>query len=91
MSDLLRDLWYFAATSGELRDGEMFRREILGEPGFAGGATARARVFANARYLPAPRPCLCQRAVWVETAGEQTVRVPVSRLPASARPMASAS
>lgn len=32
MSDLLRDLWYFAATSGELARGCMFRREILGEP-----------------------------------------------------------
>ncbi|MBL8547557.1 MAG: aromatic ring-hydroxylating dioxygenase subunit alpha [Hyphomonadaceae bacterium] len=32
MSDLLRDLWYFAATSRELKRGQMFRREILGEP-----------------------------------------------------------
>jgi phenylpropionate dioxygenase-like ring-hydroxylating dioxygenase large terminal subunit len=32
MSDLLRDIWYFAATSRELKRGEMFRREILGEP-----------------------------------------------------------
>jgi phenylpropionate dioxygenase-like ring-hydroxylating dioxygenase large terminal subunit len=32
MSELLRDLWYFAATSVELARGRMFRREILGEP-----------------------------------------------------------
>jgi phenylpropionate dioxygenase-like ring-hydroxylating dioxygenase large terminal subunit len=32
MSDLLRDIWYFAATSRELKRGTMFRREILGEP-----------------------------------------------------------
>ncbi|MGD9981572.1 MAG: Rieske 2Fe-2S domain-containing protein, partial [Hyphomonadaceae bacterium] len=32
MSELLRDLWYFAATSRELKRGQMFRREILGEP-----------------------------------------------------------
>src|SRR5690606_29289844 len=32
MSDILRDLWYFAATSRELKRGQMFRREILGEP-----------------------------------------------------------
>jgi phenylpropionate dioxygenase-like ring-hydroxylating dioxygenase large terminal subunit len=29
---LLLDLWYFAATSDELKPGSQFRREILGEP-----------------------------------------------------------
>jgi phenylpropionate dioxygenase-like ring-hydroxylating dioxygenase large terminal subunit len=43
MSDLLRDLWYFAATSAELRPGRQFRREILGEPILlARGADGRA-------------------------------------------------
>lgn len=32
MSEFLRDLWYFAATSDELKPGKPFRREILGEP-----------------------------------------------------------
>ena len=54
MSELLRDLWYFAATSRELKRGEMFRREILGEPVLLGRDERRARVCA-ARYLPAPR------------------------------------
>ncbi|MBL8548657.1 MAG: aromatic ring-hydroxylating dioxygenase subunit alpha [Hyphomonadaceae bacterium] len=32
MTDMLRDLWYFAANSAELKRGGHFRREILGEP-----------------------------------------------------------
>jgi phenylpropionate dioxygenase-like ring-hydroxylating dioxygenase large terminal subunit len=32
MTELLRDMWYFAATSAELKPGAQFRREILGEP-----------------------------------------------------------
>lgn len=37
-SALLKDLWYFAATSAELKPGTQFRREILGEPVMLGRA-----------------------------------------------------
>jgi drug/metabolite transporter (DMT)-like permease len=32
MSDHLMDMWYFAATSAELKPGKQLRRVILGEP-----------------------------------------------------------
>ena len=43
MTDLLRDLWYFAAASAELAPGKHFRREILSEPVLLGrGADGKA-------------------------------------------------
>jgi phenylpropionate dioxygenase-like ring-hydroxylating dioxygenase large terminal subunit len=45
MSELLRDLWYFAATSQELKRGGMFRREIMGEPILL-GRDGEGRAFA---------------------------------------------
>jgi phenylpropionate dioxygenase-like ring-hydroxylating dioxygenase large terminal subunit len=51
MSDLLRDLWYFAATSRELARGEMFRREMLGEPVLL-GRDETGRAFALRDICP---------------------------------------
>lgn len=51
MSDLLRDLWYFAATSKELARGAMFRREILGEPVLL-GRDGEGRAFALRDICP---------------------------------------
>ena len=51
MSDLLRDLWYFAATSRELKRGGMFRREILGEPVLL-GRDGEGRAFALRDICP---------------------------------------
>lgn len=51
MSDLLRDLWYFAATSAELERGRMFRREILGEPVVL-GRDQEGRAFALRDICP---------------------------------------
>lgn len=51
MSELLRDLWYFAATSRELERGEMFRREILGEPVVL-GRDNQGRAFALRDICP---------------------------------------
>jgi phenylpropionate dioxygenase-like ring-hydroxylating dioxygenase large terminal subunit len=51
MSDLLRDLWYFAATSAELQAGRMFRREILGEPVVL-GRDNEGRAFALRDICP---------------------------------------
>jgi phenylpropionate dioxygenase-like ring-hydroxylating dioxygenase large terminal subunit len=74
MSELLRDLWYFAATSGELRDGEMFRREILGEPVLL-GRDGKGRVFAMRDICPHRAVPLSAGRV-VETDGVQTVECP---------------
>lgn len=51
MSELLRDLWYFAATSEELKPGRQFRREILGEPVMLARG-ADGRVFALRDICP---------------------------------------
>lgn len=51
MSELLRDLWYFAATSRELKRGKMFRREILGEPILL-GRDEEGRAFALRDICP---------------------------------------
>lgn len=51
MSELLRDLWYFAAASGELKRGAMMRREILGEP-IVLGRDGAGRAFALRDVCP---------------------------------------
>jgi phenylpropionate dioxygenase-like ring-hydroxylating dioxygenase large terminal subunit len=48
---LLLDLWYFAATSLELKPGSQFRREILGEPILLGRGHD-GRVFAIRDVCP---------------------------------------
>lgn len=74
MSDLLRDLWYFAATSRELKRGAMFRREILGEPVLL-GRDAEGKAFALRDICPHRAVPLSAGRV-VETNGVQTVECP---------------
>src|ERR1700749_3734665 len=62
----LRDIWYFAALSGDLRPGRMKRQEILGEPVLLGRTRAgeafalrdvcphRAAPLAAGRMIPDP-------------------------------------
>jgi phenylpropionate dioxygenase-like ring-hydroxylating dioxygenase large terminal subunit len=74
MSELLRDLWYFAATSAELKRGKMFRREILGEPVVL-GRDAEGRAFALRDICPHRSVPLSAGRV-VESDGVQTVECP---------------
>lgn len=74
MSDLLRDLWYFAATSQELRPGEMFRREILGEPVVL-GRDREGKAFALRDICPHRAVPLSAGRI-VENAGVQTIECP---------------
>lgn len=75
MSDLLlKDLWYFAATSAELKPGEMFRREILGEPILLGRGTD-GKAFALRDICPHRAvPLSAGRQVMQE--GQVTVECP---------------
>lgn len=74
MTDLLRDLWYFAVTSRELKPGAMFRREILGEPVLLGrGADGKA--FALRDICP-HRAVPLSAGRQVEQGGEVTVECP---------------
>lgn len=74
MSELLRDLWYFGATSRELKRGEMFRREILGEPVVLGrdeeGNAFALRDICPHRAVPLSAGRVCA------TKGVQTVECP---------------
>jgi phenylpropionate dioxygenase-like ring-hydroxylating dioxygenase large terminal subunit len=74
MSDLLRDLWYFAATSAELQRGAMFRREILGEPVVL-GRDNEGRAFALRDICPHRAVPLSAGQVVAEK-GAQTVECP---------------
>lgn len=74
MSDLLRDLWYFAATSDELKRGQMFRREILGEPVVL-GRDEEGRAFALRDICPHRAVPLSAGRVCA-TDGAQTVECP---------------
>jgi phenylpropionate dioxygenase-like ring-hydroxylating dioxygenase large terminal subunit len=74
MSELLRDLWYFGATSAELRRGAMFRREILGEPVVL-GRDHEGRAFALRDICPHRAVPLSAGQVVVEK-GVQTVECP---------------
>ena len=51
MTELLKDMWYYAAGSRELRRGAMFRREILGEPVVL-GRDLEGRAFALRDICP---------------------------------------
>ena len=51
MSELLRDLWYFAALSRELKPGAMFRKMLLGEPVLL-GRTKQGEAFAMRDICP---------------------------------------
>ena len=74
MSDLLRDLWYFAATSRELKRGGMFRREILGEPILL-GRDEEGRAFALRDICPHRAVPLSAGRI-VSNDGVQTVECP---------------
>ena len=74
MSELLRDLWYFAATSRELKRGEMFRREILGEPVLL-GRDNEGRAFALRDICPHRAVPLSAGRI-VADRGVQTVECP---------------
>ncbi len=74
MTDLLKDIWYFAATSAELKAGAMFRREILGEPVLLGrGGDGKA--FAIRDICPHRAVPLSAGRI-VDTNGEPTVECP---------------
>ena len=74
MTELLRDLWYFAATSAELRAGKHFRREILGEPVLLGRG-ADGKPFALRDICP-HRAVPLSAGKQVETAGQVTIECP---------------
>lgn len=74
MSELLRDMWYFAATSRELKRGEMFRREILGEP-IVLGRDNEGRAFALRDICPHRAVPLSAGRI-VENDGGQTIECP---------------
>jgi phenylpropionate dioxygenase-like ring-hydroxylating dioxygenase large terminal subunit len=74
MSELLRDSWYFAATSRELKRGQMFRREILGEPVVL-GRDEEGRVFALRDICPHRAVPLSAGRI-TDTNGVQTVECP---------------
>jgi len=74
MSELLRDIWYFAAASSELKRGAMFRREILGEPVLL-GRDEEGRAFALRDICPHRAVPLSAGRI-VENEGVQTVECP---------------
>lgn len=74
MSDLLKDMWYFAATSAELKAGAQFRREILGEP-VALGRTKAGAPFALRDICP-HRAVPLSAGRQVETDGAPTLECP---------------
>jgi phenylpropionate dioxygenase-like ring-hydroxylating dioxygenase large terminal subunit len=71
---LLRDCWYFAATSAELKAGKQFRRMILGEPVLL-GRTAYGDVLAMRDVCP-HRGVPLSEGRQVETGGVATVECP---------------
>jgi phenylpropionate dioxygenase-like ring-hydroxylating dioxygenase large terminal subunit len=73
-SDLLKDLWYFAATSAELKPGAQFRREILGEPVMLGRGRD-GRIFAIRDICP-HRAVPLSAGRQVDHAGEPTIECP---------------
>ncbi len=74
MSELLRDAWYFAAASAELKPGQQFRRFILGEPVMlARGRDGRA--FALRDVCP-HRAAPLSAGRQVETDGAVTIECP---------------
>lgn len=74
MSDHLKDMWYFAATSAELPPGKQFRRVILGEPVLVGRTTA-GEAFALRDICP-HRAVPLSAGRQVETSGQPTIECP---------------
>jgi phenylpropionate dioxygenase-like ring-hydroxylating dioxygenase large terminal subunit len=71
---LLLDLWYFAATSAELKPGKQFRRDILGEPVMLGRGRD-GRVFALRDICP-HRAVPLSAGRQVEHDGQPTIECP---------------
>jgi phenylpropionate dioxygenase-like ring-hydroxylating dioxygenase large terminal subunit len=71
---LLRDSWYFAATSRELKPGQQFRREILGEPVLL-GRTKGGEAFAIRDVCP-HRAVPLSAGRQVDTDGAATIECP---------------
>lgn len=74
MTDHLTDMWYFAATSAELKPGAQFRREILGEPVLL-GRTRAGKAFAMRDICP-HRAVPLSAGRQVDTDGQPTVECP---------------
>lgn len=74
MTNLLHDMWYFAATSAELKPGAQFRREILGEPVMLGRA-ATGEIFALRDICP-HRAVPLSAGRQVDTEGAPTIECP---------------
>jgi phenylpropionate dioxygenase-like ring-hydroxylating dioxygenase large terminal subunit len=71
---LLRDAWYFAASSAELKAGAQFRREILGQPVML-GRTKQGEPFALRDICP-HRAVPLSAGRQVDTNGAATVECP---------------
>ncbi|MEL6257806.1 MAG: aromatic ring-hydroxylating dioxygenase subunit alpha [Pseudomonadota bacterium] len=71
---LLTDLWYFGATSAELKPGRQFRRMILGDPVVL-GRTPGGEAFALRDICP-HRLVPLSAGIQIETGGEPTVQCP---------------
>ncbi len=73
-SPFLKDLWYFVATSAEVKPGAHFRREVLSEPVLIGrgadGAAFALRDICPHRAVP------LSAGRQIETAGRVTVECP---------------
>jgi phenylpropionate dioxygenase-like ring-hydroxylating dioxygenase large terminal subunit len=70
----LTDMWYFAATSAEVRAGAQFRRVILGEPVLV-GRTQGGQAFAMRDICP-HRAVPLSAGRQVDTDGQPTVECP---------------
>jgi phenylpropionate dioxygenase-like ring-hydroxylating dioxygenase large terminal subunit len=74
MTENLKDMWYFAATSAELKPGGHFRREILGEPVLV-GRTADGKAFAMRDICP-HRAVPLSAGKQMDTDGRPTIECP---------------
>lgn len=74
MTELLKDIWYFAAVSTEVKRGRMFRREILGEP-IVIGRDDEGKAFALRDICPHRAVPLSAGRI-APTNGVQTVECP---------------
>jgi len=71
----LRDIWYFAALSGDLKPGKLQRYEMLGEPVLLGRARAGA-VFALRDICPHRAAPLSAGRLVPQAGGAETVECP---------------
>ena len=71
----LRDIWYFAALSGDLKHGKLQRHEILGEPVLLGRNHA-GQVYALRDICPHRAAPLSAGRLHAEADGSETVECP---------------